>query len=194
MDPLSLTASLIAVLQISGTIISALYEYRTCVKDASKDAARVTQELNGLRSVLESILQAVEKEQARPNSSGLSRLSTFEALTQRNSELERCREDLESISKKLGADRDVSSWKTVGRSLVWPFKTKEIDKLLQGVQRAKSTMNFALSTDQAVMTLEIHEGVESLSQQFRANSLDAQRSKIYDWIAAPDPFSNHVAA
>src|ERR1700736_3669672 len=99
MDPLSITASLIAVLQISGTVISALYEYRSGVKSASRDAARVIAELNSLRSILESLLQAVEKEDIRTSSSGGSggsRLANFQALTKPDGELKRCQADLEA--------------------------------------------------------------------------------------------------
>lgn len=191
MDPLSLTASVIAVLQISGAVITALYEYRNGVKDASKDAARIIEELISLRNVLESLLRAVEREESTTES---SRLPTFQELLRPNGELERCRADLESISEKLDADKKVSAWKSVKRSLVWPFKEKEIEKLLENVQRAKSTLNFALSVDQTVMTLEIHEGVESLTRGFAAIALDRRKSEICEWLGAPDPYPNHAAA
>jgi len=65
---------------------------------------------------------------------------------------------------------------------------------LQSVDRAKRTMNFALSADQMVLTLEIHDGVSSLTRQFAASSLDQHHRRIRDWLAAPDPFPNHAAA
>jgi hypothetical protein len=203
MDPLSITGTLIAVLQISGTVISALYEYRSGVKSASTDAARIITELNGLRGVLESLLQAVEKEDAASGSGSAnsvvaagSRLANFQALTHSNGELKRCQADLEAVSVKLGGD-DVGSrsgWKKVRQALVWPFKEKDVEKLLQSVERAKSTMQFALTADQTALTLEIHDGVSSLTQQFMANSLYQRRRGIRDWLAAPDPFPNHAAA
>jgi len=198
MDPLSITASLIAVLQISGTVISALYEYRTGVKSASKDAARIITELNSLRSILESLLQAVEKEDSNAsfNSDGGSRLANFQALTQENGELKRCQADLEAVSMKLDGDEagSLSGWKKMRRALVWPFKEKDVEKMLQSVQKAKSTMQFALSADQTVLTLEIHDGVSNLTRQFAATSLDQRLQRIRDWLCAPDPFLNHVAA
>lgn len=197
MDPLSITGTLIAVLQISGTVISALYEYRNGVKSASADAARIITELNGLRGILESLLQAVEKEDAASGSGAAgSRLANFQALTHPNGELKRCQADLEAVSVKLGGDGvgSLSGWKKVRQALVWPFKEKDVEKLLQSVERAKSTMQFALSADRTVLTLEIHEGVNSLTQQFAASSLDKRRRGIRDWLAAPDPFPNHAAA
>lgn len=198
MDPLSITASLIAVLQISGTVISALYEYRNGVKSASKDAARIIAEINSLRGILESLLQAVEKEdyKAGSNGGGGSRLANFQALTQPDGELKRCQADLEAVSGKLVGDDagSLSGWKKVRKALVWPFKEKDVEKLLQSVQKAKSTMQFALSADQTALTLDIHEGVSNLTRQFAVTSLDQHRQRIRDWLSAPDPFLNHATA
>jgi hypothetical protein len=202
MDPLSITASLIAVLQVSGTVISALYEYRNGVRSASTDAARIITELNSLRSILESLLQAVETEAAPKtsfsdsNSSGGSRLGNFQALTLPNGELERCQADLEAVSVKLGVDNGapLQGWKKARMALVWPFKEKDVEKLLQSVQKAKSTMQLALAADQTAMTLEIHEKVSHLTDHFATSSLDQRRQSIRGWLAAPDPFPNHVAA
>jgi hypothetical protein len=197
MDPLSITASLIAVLQISGTVISALYEYRNGVKGASKDAARIIAELNSLRGILESLLQAVEKEDYKASSNGGgSRLANFQALTHPDGELKRCQADLEAVSAKLVGDDagSLSGWKKVRKALIWPFKEKDVEKLLQSVQKATSTMQFALSADQTALTLDIHEGVSNLTRQFAATSLDQRRQRIRDWLSAPDPFLNHAAA
>lgn len=198
MDPLSITASLIAVLQISGALISTLYEYRASVKSASADAARIISELNGLRGVLESLLQAVEKESGNVSGGDVSgsRLATFQALAKPVGELEHCNADLEAVNLKLGGDGagSASGWRKVKRALEWPFKEKDVEKLLQSVQRAKSTMHLALWADQTALTLEIHEGVGNLTRQFVASSLDERKRRVRDWLAAPDPFPNHLVA
>ena len=198
MDPLSITASLIAVLQISGTVITALYGYRTSVKSASSDAARIISELNGLRGVLESLLQAIEKENSRvAPGGGESRLATLQTLAQPSGDLELCKADLEAASMKLGcyaAPDSVSDWKKVKRALEWPFKEKDVTKLLMSMQRAKSTMHLALSVDQTALTLKIREGLGSLTQQFAADVLDRRKRRLREWVAAPDPFPNHAAA
>ncbi len=213
MDPLSITASLIAVLQISGTIISALYEYRSGVKSASKDAARLIEELNSLRAVLESLLSAVEKEEGsleaseswirveheegegfelapgpKPGLPGYestdskptSRLASFQALTGRGSELEGCKTDLEAVREKLGPVGE-GKVRAMKEKLSWPFKEKDVEKLMASVRRARDTMHFALSADQTVMTLEIHEQVGNISKQFTASSLGKKlRSTVFE--------------
>jgi hypothetical protein len=81
------------------------------------------------------------------------------------------------VSVKLGGGEagSLSGWNKVRQALVWPLKEKDVEKLLHSVERAKSTMNFALSADQTVVTLEIHEGVENLTLQFAASSLHQRR-------------------
>lgn len=160
MDPLSITASLIAILQISGTVISALYEYRKGVKHASKDAAKIIEELNSLRDVLESLLSVAEKEESVAEET--SRLSTFRQLAKPNGEFERCKATLVALNSRLQPE---SGWKALKQALVWPLKEAEVKNTLDDLQRSKSTLHFALSTDQAVVTLEIHDRVKNLTEQ-----------------------------
>jgi hypothetical protein len=47
MDPLSVTASVIAVIQLTGSVISAVYNYRKGAKNAPEDAAKIIQDLTG---------------------------------------------------------------------------------------------------------------------------------------------------
>ena len=61
-DPLSITASLIAVAQISGSIISLCYDYRRGIQDAHKDVVRILREVQFLRNVIEQLLQLLDKD------------------------------------------------------------------------------------------------------------------------------------
>jgi hypothetical protein len=77
MDPLSITASAIAIVQLSGAIINTCYTYRNRLKSASKDAGRIINELNGLRTVIEDLFQLLEDEDETKSTreSTLSKLS-----------------------------------------------------------------------------------------------------------------------
>jgi hypothetical protein len=205
MDPLSITASLIAILQISGTVISALYEYCKGVKYASKDAAKIIEELNSLRGVLEYLLSAAEKEELVTE--GLSRLSTFQQLAKPNGELERCKADLVALNAELQPE---SGWKALRQALVWPLKETDVKNTLDILQGYRSALRFALSADQAVVTLEIHNGVRIVTEQLAESRLgkhvvsmvnnedqfkpDERRSKVCQWLSAPDTSLNHSAA
>ena len=139
MDPLSITASAIAVLQISGTIISSCYEYRSRVKNAKKDASRITNELNGLRIVIESLLSIVEDEKQDEPS------STLKTLAQVDGPLARCRSDLDALAIKLTPK---GGWRDTKAALMWPLKESEVMGVLQRIDSTKSTIQLALSADQ----------------------------------------------
>jgi hypothetical protein len=138
MDPLSATASAIAVLQISGTIISACYNYRSLVKSARTDASRITSELNGLRTVIESLLSLLEDD--APDES-----SVLRSISQINGPLENCLKDLESVVSKLVLK---DGWRATRATLVWPLREAEVRRVLESIDSTKSTIQLALLADQ----------------------------------------------
>ena len=72
MDPLSITASVIAVLQLTNSVMSICSNYRSTVKNAPNSLRR-TIELTSLRDVLERL---VAQNAESGDSSGSSRLPT----------------------------------------------------------------------------------------------------------------------
>lgn len=76
MDPISVTGTLIAVLQITTSVISICYDYRQGVNSASREASQISDQLNSLKDVMEALLRLVEKSESMNS----SRLSTFELL------------------------------------------------------------------------------------------------------------------
>jgi hypothetical protein len=206
MDPFSASASVIAVLQISGTIISALYSYRTGVHSASKDAARIIYELNSLRSVLESLLSVLESETASsspPSYAGKNalpsqaetstRLATINTLAQPDGDLHRCQQELEKLAQKLSKG-DESRVGGVVRALTWPLKKEQVEASLLSLQRAKATLSLALQTDQVAIAMATQNKVGSLAEMFEEGVLDARKGAIKLWLSAPDPFVNHGIA
>lgn len=63
-EPMSLVASLIAVVQISGSVISCCYEYRKGVKNAPKDVLRMINEIAGLRNLVERLVTLIDDERS----------------------------------------------------------------------------------------------------------------------------------
>ncbi len=85
MDPISIIASIIAVIQLSGKVISLCYDYRTGVKSAPKDATRITDEITSLCHVLEQLLKIAEAEEATHT----SRLPALQSLARPEGALQR---------------------------------------------------------------------------------------------------------
>jgi len=143
MDPLSATGTLIAVLQISSALISICYEYRQGTKNSSRDIVQISDELNSLKDVLESLLKLVE-------SNHDVRLSSFELLVRENGPLLACKKELERLRRELEPE---NGWRKVKRQLVWPLREVEVKKALGDLERLKGTMQLALAADQACVYL-----------------------------------------
>ena len=140
-DPLSLIASLIAVIQISGSVISCCYEYRKGVKKAPKDLLKVTNEVAGLRNIVERLVALIDDEKMASH----KYLSTIAGLVSVGGPLESCQLDLESLKGKL--EPPMNEWKALGRRLAWPMQEKEITQTLASVYRTKSLLETALLVD-----------------------------------------------
>ena len=137
-EPLSLVASLIAVVQISGSVISCCYEYHKGVKNAPKDLLRVINEVAGLRNVVERLITLIDDE----NLASHKYLSTLADIASANGPLELCQHDLGSLRIKLEAP--VNEWKALGKRLTWPLQEKDATKILTSVYRVKSLLETAL--------------------------------------------------
>ena len=141
MDPLSVTASIIAVIQISGAVVSICYEYRSAVKGAFKAAIRITEEVKSLQDVLERLLKLVELETAR----GSSSLPTLRPLTEPGGALLRCQEDLSALRDRLGS---VQHGNLLMKTLKWPLTERDVEKTIERLSIIKGTISLALITDQ----------------------------------------------
>lgn len=142
MDPLTISASIIAVIQVTSAVISICYDYRQGTKHASREVIQITDELNSLKDVLDALLRLVEK----TDPGNASRLSTFELLNKDDGPLRTCEGQLEALKKNLEPE---SGWKAVKRTLIWPLREGEVLKTMEALERLKSTMQLALSADQA---------------------------------------------
>ncbi|TVY84720.1 putative ankyrin repeat protein [Lachnellula suecica] len=185
MDPLSVTGTLIAVIQISSTVVSICYEYRQGAKNASREIVQISDELSSLRDVLEALLKLVERFEF---STSPARLATFELLVKPDGPLLTCQRELERLKKQL--DPGVG-WRAVRKALVWPLKEGEMKKALGALERLKSTMQLALSADQAVVSLGISDDIENLTQMFQRQTINHILQDIYKWLGAPDPYGSH---
>jgi hypothetical protein len=139
MDPLSITGTLIAVVQITTTVISICYDYRSGVASSSREVVQITESLNSLKEVLESLLRLIETTRA-------GELPTVELLAKDGGTLQSCQAELERLGRKLEPEK---GWRKLRNNLVWPLKEGEMRRALEVLERWKSTMQLALSADQA---------------------------------------------
>jgi hypothetical protein len=135
MDPLSVTASIIAILQLSGKVVG----YLTDVKDASRERATCAIEVSNLYSLLLNLKFNLEEGDANTPWH-----TAVQALAFKNGPLEQFKQALETLQSKI---RDGGRLKKAGDILMWKFKKEEMDSILDRIERLKTLVQIALQRD-----------------------------------------------
>ena len=135
MDPLSVTASVIAVLQLSSKVLGYLNE----VKDASKDRAKCAVELANLYSLLAAL--RFHLEEGRSDSPWFT---TVRALAVENGPLDQFKQALEQLQNKFRASGKLG---TARNALMWTFQKEEVASILSRIERLKTLVEVALQID-----------------------------------------------
>jgi hypothetical protein len=135
------SASVIAILQVTGTVINICYGYQSGVRNAPRDLDRITNQLISFRAVLENLLTLARTE----DKSGLSRLSTLALLIEPDGLLCKCKLEVEHLKSSL---EPASGWRKVGQALTWPLKEVDVKKTLNYLEQTTATLQLALTADQ----------------------------------------------
>jgi hypothetical protein len=136
MDPLSIAASIIAILQLSNKVIG----YLNDVKEASKERARCAVEATNLHSLLTNLRYCLQDADA-----DTPWFTAIRALAVDKGPLDQFKQTLELLNDRMtgGADR-------LGKfreALMWKFKKEEIDRMLLSMERLKILVAIALQMD-----------------------------------------------
>jgi hypothetical protein len=135
MDPLSATASIIAILQLSSKVVA----YLTEVRDASKERKKCAVETSTLHSLLLNLRFRLEEGSA-------DRLwyTAVRALAVENGPLDQFKQALETLQTTI---TDGGRLKKASDALVWKFKKKEVASILNRIERLKTLVEIALQMD-----------------------------------------------
>jgi hypothetical protein len=153
MDPLSITASIIAVLQAANAVISVCYDYRSALKETPWALTKVADEVKSLRVVLET-LEAISRDLAFTKTGPQSRLAALELLCAPDGGLlDICLSDLSSLEKKLSSpswyDKIGPKRRAAIKATGWRLKETDAKEALINIERYKSTLTLAITADEA---------------------------------------------
>jgi uncharacterized protein YukE len=188
-----------SVIQISGQILTACYAYYQAVHDARGDIERITQIVATLKHVLE---------QLRDLMNGKPGDETDPAFDSLHEPLKQCDEALQELGNRLGISMDqmtnTNPVKPSFRMKVrWPFKSKEIDKILKKIESHRATFILSVSantlrTTRAVdsTVMEISESIQTISINQTGMAQSMQNKAIVGWLNAGvgDPSINYELA
>jgi hypothetical protein len=133
-DPLSISASIAALLQVSGTVL----QYIKSSKDANKDMKAFQVEMINVRGLLLSLKELLPD----PESGESSLLPVFESLGGALKQFETILTELVSKLQPKGG------FGKAGKVMSWHFKKDEVKNLISVVERYKTLFSLALQSDQ----------------------------------------------
>lgn len=135
-DPLSVTASIIAVLQLTATLVS----YVNDAKDAPSDQARFAKEAQNLSGLLTKLICRVNE--GKDKSEGW--YEEVEALGKPDGPLGQYGAALEKLQRKIKSREGLAK---IGNMLLWKFIKEEVASILLQIERIKSLIQIAIQMD-----------------------------------------------
>lgn len=134
MDPLSITGTLIAFVQVCSTVIITCRNYHKSTKDAAKDILRILGEVEDVRNITQRLIAIACADHAAD-------LSSLQAMGDSDSSLQRCLDELIDLKASLKPSK-------LG-NLTWHFKKVEVEAKLQTLATVKATLQLGLAADNA---------------------------------------------
>ena len=139
MDGLSSATSVIAVIQLTGSLMKICGGYIQEVKDARDDIITLQRTVTGLQGILQTLHKFL---QARSE----TRLPTSSRLV---NDITDCLSDLRTLEENIDPGRGKKMMKRLGlRALKWPLKRTEVERIVQALERYKSSFTLYLQVDQ----------------------------------------------
>lgn len=136
MDPLSVTASIIAIVQLTGVIIGFLQD----LKGTSKDRTQCATEISNVSNLLVKIMCRLNE-----GSSNEGWYMEVQDLAAANGPIEQYRSALEQLKSKFTSTD--SSGSKISSALSWKFSKEEVANILTRIERLKSLTQIAIQMD-----------------------------------------------
>ncbi|KAL8669025.1 MAG: hypothetical protein Q9168_006366 [Polycauliona sp. 1 TL-2023] len=215
-EALALTASILAVLQVTESVLRVCYDYGAALKGSSWELTKTKDELQGFRTVVQAVEPLMREADLSDPTTPNGRLPTLKTLCEPGGVLQSCLGDLQYLEKKLKGpawtDELGPRRKALLQSFKWPFQEEDTRKILERIGRFGDTLATALEVDHTRLTLAIHrlgrntyesvhsikDVVEETRDKATLKKLEREREKlkkeIEDWLSAPDPSINHRRA
>jgi len=154
-EALGLAASVIAVLQLTSSVISICYDYGSAAKGTNWELSDINKELEGLRNVLQQ-LEPLAKQSELAHAARDAKLQVIGLLRE---PLRGCFKIIKDLEDKLATPSWCDGFGPRRRAFIqalrWPMKEAETKKVLENISRFKDTLGLALAADQATMILAI---------------------------------------
>ncbi|KAF1936856.1 hypothetical protein EJ02DRAFT_73986 [Clathrospora elynae] len=184
MDPLSVVASIIAVLQLSAKVLASLND----VKDASKDRAHCAIETSNLYGILTNLRSRLEE-----GGSSQPWYTAVRALAVENGPLDQFKQALETLQVKMTNGGRLNK---AGEALMWKFKKEEVASILGRMEHLKTLVEIALQMDHFKLSQAIRDDtniirthvpvIQSRVEKVQQDQDSTNHRRLLEWISATE--------
>ena len=149
MEALGAASAIISVTQLTGKVISIIYDYQRGARHASKQINAIKRELQQLRDVLERLEDLASDDE--------NQSASFGAVA---GPLNACQVELQRLETVLTSEK--GRFSKLGQALKWPLKEKEVRECLDILAGQRSILQLALTADQRSVDLgnDIYNGAD----------------------------------
>ena len=178
-DPLSLAASIIAVLHLTDQVLTSCYTFVGKVKSAAADVNKIVHEISLLKGIFLNLHQLGDEDRGG---------DALKALIGPNGPVSICLDALREIEAKL---QPASTILTTKRKILWPFESKKLNEILERVRNQNPALLLALSADNATLTRDIQDDVRTIQSSLESMQVQERREKIISWLHMNDLKNKH---
>ncbi|KAJ5898218.1 hypothetical protein N7504_008506 [Penicillium tannophilum] len=163
MDVLSSAASVIAAIQLTGSLLKLCGGYIQEVKNARDEILTLQRAIKGLQGTLHGLQKLLQSNdgKALPTSSRLV------------SNISDCLSDLRVLEVRLDPKQGMKLMRKVGlRALKWPLKRDEVEGFTQNLERYKSLFLLSLQVDLASLMVGVAQNTDCINQNMDIGKLE----------------------
>ncbi|KAJ5117635.1 hypothetical protein N7448_011267 [Penicillium atrosanguineum] len=171
MDGLSSATSVIAVIQLTGSLVKICGGYIQEVKDARDDILSLQQAIESLQGILHDLQKMLYSNDGKALPASL-RLA--DNITD-------CLSDVRALEASLDPGKGKKLMRKVGlRALKWPLKRAEVESMIQILERYKSSFLLSLQVDQTSLMVGVAETTDRMNHNMDLAKLDGAIEAEFD--------------
>ncbi|KAH8703496.1 WD40-repeat-containing domain protein [Talaromyces proteolyticus] len=163
MDGLSSVSSVIALIQLTGSIVKLCGGYIQEVKDARAEIFTLQQAIATLQGIIQELHKFLQ-------SNDRNSLPTSSQLA---SSITDCLSDLRALEARVDSGKGKKLMRKVGlRALKWPLKRAEVEGIIQSLERYKSSFLLSLQVDQTSLMVGVAQNTDRINQYLNLGKLE----------------------
>ncbi|CAI7611180.1 unnamed protein product [Penicillium pancosmium] len=171
MDPLSYAASVVAIIQLAGSIVKICGGYIKEAQDAREEILELQQAVTDLAGVLRQLHVLLQ-------GPGGSRFSSSQTL---DGAMTKCRLTLQGLEVIIGPEKRSNLMRRLGlRALAWPLKRSEVKGAISDLESYKSTFTLSLQIDQTTIITGISEITDRIHRNIDLKQLPVANGAEFD--------------